>query len=282
MFQLEQKPEKKPDKNNNERVSSQINPAEMLREQNLALQRNSGILQTKTEDEEPIREKSVSESKKKKTDYSWKPYLDKKKNLMLKKRMGDNEDTLIQQIIDSGYEVSDEMRQNIKSLVEDMNGRTINLTENANLMTGDFRTTIKLISAQASLDDEDNNCVNLALVTLDEYKNSPEDNKTLSKNYDDRTWRSDTQETLSKGYTDEDQTLKGGKSVFISRYPDIEDKNKNIKHASRFFLKGKNGKNYAIHKYASGKNRPLQVRGHDEWSSGKMKAPTSVYNPVEK
>jgi hypothetical protein len=281
MFQLEQKPEKKSDKNNNKDVSSQINPAEMLREQNLALQRNSGILQTKTVEEEPLKGKSVSDSKMKKTGYSWKPYLDKKKNLMLKKRMGDNADTLIQQIIDSGYEVSDEMRENIETLVENMSGRAINLTENANLMAGDFRTVIELISAQARLDDEDNNCVNLTLVTLDEYKNSPEDNKILSKNYGE-SWKSDTQNTLSKGYTDEDQTLKGGKSVFISRDPDIDDEKKNIKHASRFFLKGKNGKIYAIHKYASGKNRPLQVRGHDQWSDGKMGNPSSVYNPVEK
>lgn len=280
MFQVEQESQKKPDKSEQTEANDaapRINYAEMLREQNNAFQRNSGIIQTK---------KSSEEETKKKV-YSWRPFLDDKKNLMLKKGRKDNAETLIAQIIESGYEVSEEMKTNLRKLVENMDGKTINLTQNAGKMSGDFKTTIELISAQARLPDEDNNCVDLSLVTLDEYRNSPEDDRTLSKkisNADGKSntsdWKKKTNEILNADFTEKDQKLSGGNSIFISRDPKIEDSEKNITHASRFFLKGKNGENYAVQKYASGKDIPLRIKKSDDWVSGKSEKSISIWNPV--
>jgi hypothetical protein len=58
---------------------------------------------------------------------------------MLKKQKRDNAGTLIQQIIDSGYEVSGKMKDYLKSLVKNISGRTSNFTENADKMSSDFR-----------------------------------------------------------------------------------------------------------------------------------------------
>lgn len=273
MFHVEQEPKKNRDKCSQTETNDaapRINYAEMLREQNNAFQRNSGSIQTKKSSEEETKKKI----------YSWKPFLDDKKNLMLKKGRKDNAETLIVQIMESGYEVSEEMKTNLRKLVENMDGKTINLTQNAGKMSGDFKTTIELISAQAKLKDKDNNCVNLALVTLDEFRKSK--GKTVSKNFSKTIeWKGEADETLKKNFTSEDQTLKGGNSVFVTRNPKIENPDKNITHASRFFLKGKNGENFAVHKYSSGDKSPLRIKKSDDWVSGKIENPTSIWNPAE-
>ncbi len=204
----------------------------------------------------------------------WKPEFNEDGNIVLKKERGDNAETLHSQLSASGYNTTIEQAEELVSSADE-NG-DINLSQNTSAIEGtDLETTVNLVTEQINKATKGNdNCVNVSMISLKEYK----ENGTYSNDWGS-DWKIQARNKLDKNYTDTDQALKGGESIFVMYAPGSkkEEGEKPINHTSRFFMKGKRGQNWAIHKYSGGR---IVVKKANRWEdNGKIKV--KIFNPVK-